>query len=214
MRAQGRAGAPSGALCGSEQPVLLLYPRPVLSMAALGLCSGDSRVFNQSSGTRDSPANASRPRERLCSGPVPPKAAPSPGAGRKASTQLLHLLARGPGPRPVAHAHSPAGSPHAPAASALGLWQLCPPQDNPPSSSSSSCCFHNLLLSPPGGPRGSLCLLRAPKCCLLQPASERFCHGACPGLARSLTSLLLLLLLPFGLGLARGGRGEAPGPQG
>ena len=62
MRVQGRAGASSGALRGPEQPVLLLCPRPVLSAAALGLRSGDSRVFNQSSGTRDSPANASRPR--------------------------------------------------------------------------------------------------------------------------------------------------------
>jgi len=51
------------------------------------------------------------PGERLCSGPVLPKAAPSPRAGRKASVPLLHLLARGPGPCPVAHAHSPGARP-------------------------------------------------------------------------------------------------------
>lgn len=75
-------------------------------MTALSLHSGDSRVFNQSSGTRDSPAAASRPRERLCSGLVPSKAAPTPGAGRVAAVQLTHLCIWGCGPCPVAHAHS------------------------------------------------------------------------------------------------------------
>lgn len=60
-------------------------------IAALGLYSGDSRVFSQSSGTRDSPADASRAGERLCSGLVLSKAAPTPGAGRATAVQLPHL---------------------------------------------------------------------------------------------------------------------------
>lgn len=125
-------------------------------MAALGLRSGDSRVFSQSSGTRDSPADASRPRGRLCPGLAPPKAARGRRGG---SVQLPHL-------------------PHGPAChtrtlpSAIGLGQLCPPEI--------ITSFLLLLLlvlllqspSPPrpcGGPSGispspaQLCTLGAPR---------------------------------------------------
>lgn len=99
MGGAGQAGAPLG-----------LGALP--SVAALGLRSGDSRVFSQSSGTRDSPADASRPRGGLCPGLAPPKAARGRQGG---SVQLPHL-------------------PHGPAChtrtlpSAIGLGQLCPPE--------------------------------------------------------------------------------------
>lgn len=109
------------------------------SVAALGLRSGDSRVFSESSGTRDSPADASRLRGGLCPGLAPPKAARGRQGG---SVQLPHL-------------------PHGPAChtrtlpSAIGLGQLCPPEII------TSLLLLLLLLlqspSPPlprGGPRG------------------------------------------------------------
>lgn len=201
-------------LC-SEQPVLLLCPWPILSVAALGLRSGDSWVFNQSSGTRDSPAtNASKPRERLFSGLVPPKAAPSPGVGRKASPQLLHLLARGPGPRPVAHAHSPAGSPRAPAASARGssvLLEII--------ASSLLLLLLLLLQSPPqpsGGSQRFSLRTQSPKALPFTAGARTALPwsppGAGPVLNVSLAATSPSLWTRAGSGRER--RGEAPGPPG
>lgn len=201
MRREERSGCRAGLGHPPEQPLLPLCPRLILPAAALGLRSGDSRVLGRSSGTRDSPAGTPRgsalgwyhrglphlpgAAARFRAAPAPPRV--------------------GPGPCPVAHAHSPAASQPS-ACGSSALLEII--------TSFSSCCFYNLLLSPAGVPEPSLppsaqlCALRAPERCPLQPASERLCHRARPAPAQSFMSLLLLLLLPFGLGLARGGRGE------
>lgn len=152
----------------------------LLPAAALGLCSGDSRVFHGSSGTRDSPADAPRPSPR-----------PPHHRGRQNRVRAASAPPR-TGPRPLpCHTRTLPGG-------------LSPPRDNrllphPPLvaftiSPSARRGVPKVLLAP-----------RAPKRCCLQPLSERFGHGAHAALARSLTSLWLLLLLP----LAQGGRGEA-----
>lgn len=150
----------------------------------------------------------------LCSGPVPPTAAPSPGAGRKASAQLLHLLARGPGPHPVAHAHSPAGSPCAPAASALGLWQLCPPRDNrllpPPVAftiSSSARRGFPEVLSAPSEPQSAAVYSRCPNALPQSPP------GAGPVLNVSLAATSPSLWTRAGSGRERRGEERPPAPR-
>lgn len=160
-------------------------------MGALGLRSGDSRVFSQSSGTRDSPADASRPRGRLCPGLAPPKAARGRRGG---SVQLPHLL------------HGPARHTRT-LPSAIGLGQLCPPEII-----TSFLLLLLLLLlqspSPPPRPRGGPSSISpAP-----QPSSAPSTVTLTEPPAPSSVSLLLLLVLPCGLGLARGGRGEVGSP--
>lgn len=215
----GRSGAGTGqgwgTLRGPEQPVLLLCPRPGLCTAALGLRSGDSRVFNQSSGTRDSPANASRPRGEALLWAGTAKGCPvSPGPVERRPRSSCTSSHGAPAPA-LSHTHTPR--------------RARPALQQPQPSACGSSALHEIIASfllPPlvaftisssarqGVPEVSLppsaqlCALRAPKCCRLQPASKQLCHGACLALARSLTSLLLLLLLPFGLGLALGGRGD------
>lgn len=162
------------------------------TLGALGLRSGDSRVFSQSSGTRDSPADASRPRGRLCPGLAPPKAARGRRGG---SVQLPHLL------------HGPARHTRT-LPSAIGLEQLCPPEII-----TSFLLLLLLLLlqspSPPPRPRGGPSSISpAP-----QPSSAPSTVTLTEPPAPSSVSLLLLLVLPCGLGLARGGRGEVGSPD-
>lgn len=212
MRAQGRAGAPSGAPRGSEQPVLLLCPRPVLSTAALGPRSGDSRVFNQSSGTRDSPANTSRRTSAL--GRYRQRLPRLPGPAEKRPRSSCTSSHGAPAPT-LSHTHTPRRARPA----------LQQPQPSACGSSAlleiiASFLLLLLLQSPPqpgGGSQRFSLHPQSPKALLFTAGVQTLCHRARPALARSLTSLLLLLLLPFGLGLAQGGRGEArrgPRPPG
>lgn len=99
---------------GLGHPLLPLCPQPIPSAAAPGLRSGESRA--QEPGTLPwGPLEAllwagtteGSPMSWGCS---QVRAAPAPPR-------------MGPGPCPVAHAHSPA-------ASAIGSGQLCPPGDN------------------------------------------------------------------------------------
>lgn len=162
---------------------------PGARSCALGGCSRPPlrRLTGFQSELRN-PGLPCRPRGRLCPGLAPPKAARGRQGG---SVQLPHL-------------------PHGPAChtrtlpSAIGLGQLCPPEI--------ITSFLLLLLL--------LLLLQSPSQRHLPPLTAQLCTLGAPKLRLHSWShrphfqclLLLLLVLPFGLGLARGGGGSlAPG---
>lgn len=202
---------------------------PSSSAAAFGLRSGDSRVFNQSSGTRDSPAYTSRPRGEALLWAGTAKGCPvSLGLAERPPRSSCTSSLGAPAPA-LSHTHTPRWARPAfqqPQPSACGSSALLEIIASFSSSSSSSCCFYNLLLSPVRAPRGicpSLGLaLRPPS-----PKALPFTAGVRAALPWSLPGAGPVLNVSLAAtspslwtwaGLGREWRGEArrgpPDPQG
>lgn len=170
--------------CGGAGAPLGLGALP--SVAALGLRSGDSRVFSQSSGTRDSPADASRCPGRLCPGLAPPKAA----RGRQGGSAQFPHLSHGP----TCHTRT--------LPSAIGLGQLCPPEII----TSFLLLLLLLLLQSPSQrhlPRSQ------PSSAPSEPQSFVYTHGA----TGPVFNVFSCCYLSFPLDSGWLGEGEGPGPR-